>query len=155
MKKIYFILTVLIIFFLFNNKDEIITVFNTNDYYEIDYLDVRDANLNTENFLDYFDNDDIDILKIEPYINPVYKNKIDFDTYLFNYSSKKNNIKIFKNIYLEKIKNINYDDYCFYRIKGVKIDLVKVYSTEENIKKILKKNKNVKYVFNYTDYSKV
>ena len=155
MKKICLIILLLVSIFLFNRKEKIISVFSTDDYYEIYYLDFRNTNLNTENFLNYFSDDSIDILKIEPYINPIYKNKFDFNSYLFDYSSKKNNIKNFKNKYLEKLKQINYNDYFLYRVEGIKINLVKVYSNEEGIKRILKMDKNVKYVFNYTDYSKV
>ena len=155
MKKFYFILILLIIIFLFNKSEKVIAVFGENNYYEIYYLDFRDSNLNTNNFLEYFNNENIDVLKIEPYINPIYKNKIEFDEYLFDYTSKSNNIKRFKETFLKKLKLINYDDYIKNNINGIKINMVKVYSNEKEIIKLLKKDKNVKYVFNYSDYSKV
>ena len=155
MKKIVIILVLLCILFIINKKETIISVFNSDDQYDIYYLDFRDSNLNTDNFLDYFDNINIDVLKIEPYINPLYKDKFNLDEYLFNYSGKGNNIKKFKDKYLEELKQINYSDYTSCIINGIKINMVKVFTTKEEIKKIIKNNKNVKYVFNYTDYASI
>ena len=150
MKK-YYILFILILIIIFTvDNESVMPVFNENDY-DIYYLDFRNTNLNTNNFNDYF-NEEIDILKISPYINPIYKNKFSFDEYLFNYSSINNNIKIFKEKYLNELKKYNYDDYNYSLIYGIKIDMVKVYSNKKNINNLLNKDKNVKYVFNYIDY---
>ena len=153
MKKIIILLVLLCVIFIINKKETIISVFNNDDQYEIYYLDFRDSNLTTNNFLDYFDNINIDVLKIEPYINPLYKDKFSFDEYLFNYSGKSNNIKKFKTKYLEELKQINYKDYTSCIINGIKINMVKVFTTKEEIKAITKSIENVKYVFNYTDYT--
>ena len=152
MKKIIVIFILLMIVFIINKSETIVSVFNDNDIYDIYYLNFKDTNLNTNNFLDYFDNINIDVLKIEPYINPLYINKFTFDEYLFNYSGKSNNIKKFKEKYLEELKQINYDEYIKYSINGIKINMVKVFTSKEEINKIVKNDKNVKYVFNYSDY---
>jgi len=153
MKK--YIIIGLLFLFLINIKQKIEPVFNTNNVYSIYYLDFKNTNLNTENFLKYFNNPNIDILKIEPYINPIYKYKFSLTEYLFNYSSKNNNLKTFKKRFLEEIKGINYNDYSLCVINGIKIDMVKVYTTKEEIDKLLKLDNNVKYMFNYTDYSEI
>ncbi len=151
MKKIIILfLSIIIIFSI--SKASTKEVFNEYDY-NIYYLDFREANLTTENFNEYFNN--IDILKISPYINPIYKNKFKFDEYLFDYSSYDNNIKKFKESFLKELKLINYSDYINCSIKGIKIDMVKVYARKSDINKIINKDKNVKYVFNYSDYVKV
>ena len=155
MKKLIIFLILLSIIFFIDKKEKIIDVFNENNYYEIYYLDFRNTNLTTNNFIEYFNNKNIDILKIQPYINPIYRNKISFYEYQFDYSGINSNIKKLKDKYLSELKIINYDEYVKYRISGIKIDMVKVYAREEDIIKILNKDKSVKYMFNYIDYSKV
>ncbi len=154
MKKYYLLFILMIIIILLVKEEKIVSVFYDYNSYDIYYLDFRNTNLTTENFSEYF-NDKIDILKITPHINKIYKNKFKFDEYLFDYSSYNNNIKIFKEEFLKELKIINYDDYVKCKINGIKIDMVKVYSNKEDILKIIRKDKNVKYVFNYSDYVKV
>ena len=155
MKKYYilFILIIIIIFMVQEEKYE--AVFETDNIYEIYYLDFRNSNLNTNNFNDYFNDETIDVLKITPHISEIYVNKFNFDEYLFDYSSYNSNIKKFKDSFLEQLKLINYDDYESAKINGIKIDMVKVFANKNSILKILKSDKNVKYVFNYHDYLEV
>ena len=155
MKK-YYVLFLLIIIISFVVQDEnTLAAFNYNDIYDIYYLDFRDTNLNTNNFNDYFNLEDIDILKISPHIEETYKSKFKFDEYLFDYSSYSNNIKKFKDYFLEQIRLINYNDYELAKVNGIKIDMVKVFTTKNIILKIINKDKNVKYMFNYHDYLEV
>ena len=73
MKKI--ILTFTICFFIFLNinlEKEIIPTFNAvNNDYSFYILEFKGQNVSTNNFDDYFKN--IDVIWIEPYINPLYK----------------------------------------------------------------------------------
>lgn len=153
MKKVLMIFTiVLIILISFFKKEEVLTVFNYSSEYEIYYLDFRCTDLNTNNFMNYFSDIDIDIIKIKPYINPLYKANFKNKEYIFDYKSNISNLNSFKDKYLEELKSINYEEYTFNKINGIKIDMVKVYANNSSIKKIQQFDKNVKYMFKYNDY---
>jgi len=156
MKKVLILLILIFIFSFILNKNKIQTVFSVDTEYEIYYLDFRKVNLNTNNFNDYFNNNNMDIIKIEPYVNPIYKDKIKNLNYLFDYYSNESNIKKFKERYLKEIKNNNYiDDYNKYLINGIKIEMVKVYSNYKEILELISLNNKIKYTFTYIDYQKI
>ncbi len=154
MKKKIIILVIILLIFSISNNERIVSVFDMGGLYEIYYLDFKEENLNTNNFESYF-NENIDIIKIEPYINDIYKNKIGNVNYLFDHNDINYNINNFKEKYLKILKNNNYiDDYNKYSTNGIKINMVKVYTTETEILKLVN-NKKIKYYFTYTDYQHI
>lgn len=143
----YFVFIIIIIICTFlsliitkNNKE--ITVFKEElDSYDLYFLDLSKENINTNNIMMYFD--DIIIIEIYPYINPLYKKLINLDSYKFNtILSNKKNISLFMNEYLNKLENNNLkEEIIKYRINGVKINKIKVYASTRNINKLIYENK--------------
>lgn len=119
---------------LISKSDKTITTFNEDNGYDIYLLDISKENINTFNLLDYFDN--VKILEIYPYINPIYKKLINLSNYSFNTAlSNKKNISLFTRDYLKKIDD-NYlkEELVKYQINGIKINKIKVYCKKNDIK---------------------
>lgn len=82
-------------------------------------------NLNTKNFSSYFDG--INVLRLYPKINPIYKNMIGNVSYKFSSNNISNEINLFNNYYLSMIKKNSYSDYNYLYINGISIDKVLIY----------------------------
>lgn len=119
-------------------EDKTMPVFNELDNsYNIYTLDISKQNINTKNLLDYFDN--IKILEVYPYINPIYKKLINLPNYSFNTAlSNKKNISLFTSLYLRKIDdNSLSEELAKYKINGIKINKIKVYATNSIINHLI------------------
>lgn len=99
MKKILTTLLILVIY-LSLKEETTKTVFSDNidnDVYRMYHIEMD--NLNSHNFNDYFSS--MDVIVIEPSINPIYKNKIDI-VYFYK------NIDDFKEYYIKRLKEKGY-----------------------------------------------
>lgn len=92
-------------------------------------------NLSTNNILDYFS--DIDIIKIYPYINPIYKDRLNDLSYEVRGYNLLNEINIFKNKYLDIIKKNSYLDYNYLYVNGINIYKMDVYMSSKDLYDIL------------------
>ena len=119
--------------------------YENKNSYDVYVLDVSRENINTYNIDNYFD--DLKILEIVPYINPIYKKLFNFSSYSFNtVLSNKKNVSLFISNYLNILnKNGLNDELVKYNINGVKIIKVKVYASNNDIKYLLN-NYNLKIV---------
>lgn len=157
MKKI-FVITLIILclygIYKINNKETIkvsnISNFKIDDY-NVFYLDISETDITTKN-IDKYISKNIDIISITPYINPIYKDKIDNIKYNFmsNLSLKKN-INKFENYYKDIINSYNYIDDIDYNIKdGIKILELEVYARGIDIVNLIYDNNEIRYkiVFN-------
>lgn len=142
MRKILLLIILIIIFTFFSiflfKRSNVETVFyeNVNDY-NIYILDISNLNINTNNIVNYFD--DIRILEISPYINPIYKKVIKLNNYSFNtFLSNKKNISNFTSKYLNKLKdNALKEELIKYSLNGVKIVKVKIYTSNDIVNELI------------------
>ena len=134
----YFLLILLFIFSFFSvilntNEETIITVFDDkSEEYNIYFLNTEKENITTNNLTDYFE--DIKILEIYPYINPIYKKHMK-KSYTFNTAvSHKKNTSNFIVEYSNQLSNyaLNVDNVLVH-LNGIKIDKIKVYTSNTKI----------------------
>ena len=134
----YFLLILLFIFSFFSvilntNEETIITVFDDkSEEYNIYFLNTEKENITTNNLTDYFE--DIKILEIYPYINPIYKKHMK-KSYTFNTAvSHKKNTSNFIVEYSNQLSNyaLNVDNVLVH-LNGIKIDKIKVYRSNTKI----------------------
>lgn len=129
MKKIILAFTICFFVFLsFNFKEKTSLTFSTiNNDYAFYILEFHSQNISTNNFNDYFM--DIDVIWIEPYINPLYnhiKTKYQFK-----------NINSFKNEFISLLaRNGLHSEALNLKIEGIKIKKIKVYSSESDIQNL-------------------
>ena len=147
-KIIIFIIVIISIFFsliITKGEDTKMVFSEDNNYYDVYILDISKENINTNNIIDFFD--DIKILEIYPYINPIYKKLLNINSYSFNtILSNKKNISLFVNEYLNKLEHNNLrEEIIKYRINGIKINKIKVYASNNSMNYILN-NYNIKIV---------
>lgn len=123
-----------------SNKEQVISVFNSKEEYNIYLLDVSKSNITTLNLTDYFENGEI--LEIYPYINPIYKKLINITSFPFNTAiSNKKNISNFISECSNKLKeNALTSESLKINLNGIKIIKLKVYTSSKNIKKIVNNN---------------
>ena len=150
MKKLLIIVLIILGIFLIPKKENIIPVsssshFKLDDYY-VFYLDLKDEDINTSNILKNI-KDQIDIISITPYINPIYENKIGDLKYSFMPNiSKKKNISNFIKYYKENIKSLNYiEDINNIDLNGIKINEVVVFAKGSDIIELLYNKNKIKY----------
>lgn len=145
-KVILFIVLVALLIISDIKKETTKLVYNEiedNSYRPI-YLLFENKTLNTNNFLEYFNQ--IDVIKIYPYINPIYAGKIKANyNYSFTYNDYKYDLEKFKNNYIEILRNIGVTSEAnLYQAKGVVINKVLVNSSLKELEELLKKD-NIKY----------
>lgn len=147
-KFILFLSLVILLIILNTSKEKTEIVYNEIDdnLYRPIYLLFENKTLNTNNFLDYFD--EFEVLKIYPYINPVYAGKIKANyNYSFSYNDYKYDLEKFKNNYIETLRNIGLiSEANEYQVRGLIINKVLVNSTLEDLEELLQNN-NIKYSF--------
>ena len=147
-KFILFLSLVILLIIVNNSKEKTEIVYNEIDdnLYRPIYLLFENKTLNTNNFLDYFD--EFEVLKIYPYINPVYAGKIKANyNYSFSYNDYKYDLEKFKNNYIETLRNIGLiSEANEYQVRGVIINKVLVNSTLEDLEELLQNN-NIKNSF--------
>ena len=100
-----------------------------DDSYDIHSLSF--GNLNTNNFLNYFS--DIDVIRIYPYINPIYKDSLGYVSYKMNGVDSGSDIERFKESYLSLIKKNSFLDYNYLYVNGINIGRIDVYLSDEQL----------------------
>lgn len=145
---IFIIIVVISIFFslIITKGEETEMVFNEQDNsYDVYLLDISKENINTNNIFNYFE--DVKILEIIPYINPLYKKVINISSYSFNtILSNKKNISLFINEYLNKLDEYHLkEEIINYRINGIKINKIKVYASNYSMNNIIN-NYNIRII---------
>ena len=135
-KYIIGLLTIIGLSFFINKNDEAVPVFNEQSTeYAMYILIFPNQNVSTNNLENIFK--DIQIIWLEPSINVLYKERLNYKQYYFEDISLKENINRFKNNFLTKLQDNNYKlDAINLQISGIKINRMKVYSNEENIKNL-------------------
>ncbi|MBR1377153.1 MAG: hypothetical protein IJ565_05025 [Bacilli bacterium] len=124
---------------------KVVTNFKLDDY-NVFYLDLSEEDITTLNLSKYITNS-VDIISVTPYVNPIYKDKIDSMKYAFAPNiSYKRNINNFINYYKDTIKNTGYiDDLNYVDVDGIKIMEMEVYARGSDIVNIIYQKKNIKY----------
>lgn len=105
----------------------------SNDFYNLHTLTFE--NLSTNNISLYFSN--INIVKIYPYVNPIYSDKIGelfYEVRGYNLSDEINN---FKEKYLNLIKKNSYLDYNYLYTNGINISKMDVYISDKDLYDII------------------
>lgn len=131
---------ILLFFFLslifFSSYEKIQPVISTLDIDQNNILCLKIEDLTHNNMILTLEN--IKILSIEPYINPLYKNQLkDLKTYYFLDYLNKNNVQKFVNHYLNELKRKGYQkDYYYYSLYGIPIQ--KIYIEKDELKEKLK-----------------
>lgn len=117
---------ILIIIYLSLNTEQTKTVFDVKEDSDIyDFYHIKMDYLYTNNFNELFN--DIDIIYLKAYVNPIYDKKIDN---IFFYKDIEN----FRKSYTQRLKDRGYYiEANKYLIKPIKIDSVLVYSSLNNI----------------------
>ena len=135
-KYIIGLLTIIGLSFFINKNDEAVPVFNEQSTeYAMYILIFPNQNVSTNNLENIFK--DIQIIWLEPSINVLYKERLNYKQYYFEDIFLKENINRFKNNFLTKLQDNNYKlDAINLQISGIKINRMKVYSNEENIKNL-------------------
>jgi len=91
-------------------------------------------NLSTNNFLNYFS--DINVIKLYPYVNPIYKESIGDLVYEVR-GNLSDEISNFKEQYLNIIKKNSYLDYNYLYINGINISKMDVYLSDKDLYDII------------------
>lgn len=150
MRKIFVLLIIIIVCvfcrLIIIKSDRVMPTFNENvNNYDVYILDLSKENINTSNIMNYFDN--IKIIEIYPYINPIYKKLINLSSYSFNtILSNKKNISLFINEYLTQIENNSLkEEIVIYKVNGIKINKIKVYASSKDINYLIN-NYNIKII---------
>jgi len=142
MKK--YIISLLIIFLFsltIDKKEQTMLVFNETWEHAIYILEFPNQNVSTNN-IKLFDN--VKIIWIKPYINNIYKNKLNYKVYYFEDISQEENINKFKNQFIDLLYINGYrTDAMNYKVSGIKIEKMKVYCNEDDIRNI--NIENIKY----------
>lgn len=124
MKKILFF----VILFLLLNISVLDTpnIINYNDTLRYDYIYIKADNLTLDNLKDRIKG--VDIVAVDFYINPVYKEHLQL-----NYTNKDN----LKEKYLSYLKENNmYSEYNKFLVKPIKINRVLVYSNLSSLNEL-------------------
>ncbi|MBP3919947.1 MAG: hypothetical protein J6D28_00085 [Bacilli bacterium] len=137
MKKVFIITIILIIFSIasIKSKSEYNYLLKENSY---NLYKIKIKNLNTKNINNYIDK--VNIKKIYPKINPIYKEKIGNIAYQINSSNMKLEIDEFKRKYLNIIKKNNYSDYNYLYANGIDIEAIEVYMNSKDLYYFLNSN---------------
>ena len=133
MKKIILAFTICFLFYLNINQEIIVPTANITDDYNFYILEFPNQNVSTNNFNKYFAY--INVIWIEPYINPLFNVKT-------RYQFK--NINYFKEQYINLLIEKGYRKFAMnLKIEGIKIKRIKVYSSDKTISNL--KIENIKF----------
>lgn len=128
------ILLIIIVFVLINIVSARFYNYDLNDDSYNLYVLYTD-NLSTKNIVNYFS--DIDVIRIYPRVNPIYKNNIGNVSYKINSSDLFYEINMFKEEYLSLIKKNSYLDYNYLYLNGIDIERIDVYISNNDLYKLL------------------
>lgn len=157
MKKIFLLVFMLTLVFIFssNFKEKTSLVFNDEEYidnydHEYFYITSKDIQLNTNNLNEYFDGFDIKIMGIYPNLDKIYpddlKKKLNYYSFSQLYNNRIN-INNFTNKYVSLLKNNNYiEEGNMVYFDGIDIDKVLIYSSYNSIYEHDLKYHNFNYI---------
>jgi len=153
LKKIILIAGIIFItIILLISKENAILVYNEiedNNNYQPIYLLFENNTLNTNNFEQILN--DFKVLKVYPYINPVYSDKLKYN-YSFTYETHDYDLEKFKQNYIVKLRNIGLiNEANQIQVNGIIIEKVLVLSTIDELTKKLKDFNYIKYSLNITE----
>ena len=129
MKKIFLVIIIIFLMSIFNVRSTSYDYLINDASYGLYSLYVD--GLNTNNFLSFFS--DVNIIKIYPYINPIYKDRIGDFFYKVDGSDLNYEINTFKENYLSLIKKNSYLDYNYLYLNGIGIDRVDIYTSGSDL----------------------
>ncbi len=88
--------------------------------------------------------------EVYPYLNPLYKNNLNnIEEIMFNGSNLVNGINNLYNIYINELEKYNLDkEINKVFVNGIKIRLIKIYTSNEAMYKFLVQNSDIKYSLN-------
>ena len=135
-KYIIGLLSIIVLNLCINKNNDILPVFNEqSNEYGMYILTFPNKNISTNNMENIFK--DIQIVWLEPVVNVLYKERLNYKQYHFENISLKENINRFQKQFLTQLQNNNYKlDAINLQISGVKINRMKIYSNEESIKNL-------------------
>jgi len=153
LKKIILIAGIIFItIILLISKENAILVYNEiedNNNYQPIYLLFENNTLNTNNFEQILN--DFKVLKVYPYINPVYSDKLKYN-YSFTYETHDYDLEKFKQNYIVKLRNIGLiNEANQIQVNGIIIEKVLVLSTIDELTKKLKDFNYIKNSLNITE----
>ena len=132
MKKIFLVIIVLIVL----GINVVISYgYNYNDSDHYDFYTLSFDNLSTSNIMNYFS--DISVIRIYPYVNPVYRERMGFVSYKVNSGNLSYEVNMFKEKYLSLIKKNSYMDYNYLYSNGINIEKMDVYISNEQLKRLI------------------
>lgn len=117
-------------------KTETVVNVNINNLYQ---LDISHLNITTKNISKYFASDEI--VKIYPYVNPIYINVVGKMEYEID-GSLDQSIERFKNNYLKKLRDNGYtSDYETMVIEGIRLESIEIFTNKNRINILIDKYK--------------
>lgn len=149
MKKIFLVIIIIFLISVTNVSSNSYDYLISDDSYGLYSLYVD--GLNTNNFFSFFS--DINVIRIYPYINPIYKDRIGNVSYKIDSFNLYYEINTFKNKYLSLIKKNSYSDYNYLYLNGISIDRVDVYMSGTDLYNFLSDSNLVLTVKKITDSS--
>ncbi|NLM63619.1 MAG: hypothetical protein GX190_04835 [Mollicutes bacterium] len=151
MKKKLFILLLLIlimnVLIFYNKKENDELVFADKDIQEHEYaiynLNVDDLNITSKNVSQYFQETEVKILGIYPKINKLYQNKFSnkIGYYSFNKAIVNQNLTELETMFKKLLKDYGLNNEIEkVEINGVGISKIRVYASNNDLKKLLNNN---------------
>ena len=139
MRWIYILVIVMFLFLGYDTKSSYSV---SDDSYNLHTLGID--NLSTNNFLNYFK--DINVIRIYPYINPIYKDNLGDVSYRTNGVNLAYDIDNFRDEYLSLIKKNSYLDYNYLFVNGININRVDVYLSDRQLLNLINSDLIINFI---------
>ena len=131
MKKVFLVIILFFLLHFLNVKSN--NYLLDDESYNIYTLSVE--NLSTNNIINFFS--DIDVIRLYPKVNPIYKSMIGNISYKLESSDLLYEVNKFKSEYLSFIKKNSYLDYNYLYTNGINIDKIDVYISDKDLYDII------------------
>ena len=119
-------------------------MFNLEDY-NVFYLNLEEEDINSSNLSKYITSD-MTIISINPFINPIYSEKIGSLKYKFTTESYKKNMSNFIKYYKKSIKDYGFlDDLSYIDVNGIKLNEIEIYARGSDIVNFIYQKPKTKY----------
>ena len=126
--RLFFLLVIVMCIFFYSYDTKSQYVINDDSY---DLHTLAFDNLTSNNFLNYFH--DIDVIRIYPYINPIYRDNLGDISYKVSGMNLRYAVLNFRNEYLSLIKKNSYLDYNYLFVNGICIDKIDAYLNDSQL----------------------